>query len=152
VSESDDDSLSADPLYQDRLPDVFCELYIKSSCNHWNPEERTMALLNVATIAEDINAAPGNSVPATIVASVTDAAGVAVTGLTTANFAVATQIVGPGGAIVTLSTVTSSTAGFYNLQVVPLTGNTWKSGVYIFGVAVTHGSDRGQALSSFLLD
>lgn len=111
-----------------------------------------MALLIVSTLSEDTIAAPGNTSRNYIVTSVTDAVGVPVTGLTTANFAVTALIVGPGGALVNISSVTSAAAGFYIVQVVPISGQTWKSGVYIFGVAVTRGSDRGQSLASVLMD
>ena len=61
-------------------------------------------------------------------------------------------IVGPGGALVNISSVTSPAAGFYIVSVAPIPGQTWKSGVYIFGVAVAHGSDHGQSLCSVLMD
>jgi hypothetical protein len=111
-----------------------------------------MALLNVSTLSEDTIAAPGNNAANYVVASVTDAAGVPVTGLAATNFTVTALIVGPGGALVNISTVTSSAPGFYVVSVVPISGQTWKSGVYIFGVAVTRGSDHGQSLCSVLMD
>lgn len=111
-----------------------------------------MALLNVSTLSEDTIAAPANNAANYVVVSVTDAAGVPVSGLTAANFTVTALIVGPGGALVNVSSVTSSAAGFYVVRVVPIPGQTWKSGVYIFGVAVTRGSDHGQSLCSVLMD
>lgn len=113
--------------------------------------EDDMALLNVSTLSEDTIAAPGNNAANYVVVSVTDAAGVPVTGLAAANFTVTALIVGPGGALVNISSVTSS-GGFYIVRVVPIAGQTWKSGVYIFGVAVTRGSDHGQSLCSVLMD
>lgn len=111
-----------------------------------------MALLNVSTLSEDTIAAPGNNATNYVVVSVTDAAGVPVSGLTAANFTVTALIVGPGGALVNVSSVTSSAAGFYIVRVAPIPGQTWKGGVYIFGVAVTRGSDHGQSLCSVLMD
>jgi hypothetical protein len=111
-----------------------------------------MALLLVSTLSEDTVAAPGNNAANYIVASVTDATGVPVTGLAAANFVVTALIVGPGGALVNVSAVSSPAAGFYIVQVVPIAGQTWKSGVYIFGIAVTHGTDHGQSLASVLMD
>ena len=111
-----------------------------------------MARLIVSTLSEDTIAAPGNNAANYIVASVTDANGVPVTGLGAANFSVHAIIVGPGGAQVNVTTVTTAQPGFYLLNLVPIPGQTWKPGVYIFGTAVTHGSDHGQALASVLMD
>jgi len=36
--------------------------------------------------------------------------------------------------------------------VVPIRTETWKSGGYVFAVAVTQGANRGQALTTVLLD
>jgi hypothetical protein len=110
-----------------------------------------MALLLVSTLSEDSIAAPGNNAANYVVVSVTDATGVPVTGLAASNFTVTALIVGPGGALVNISSVISQAAGFYLVQVVPIAGQTWKSGVYIFGVAVTRGTDHGQALASVLM-
>jgi len=111
-----------------------------------------MAHLIVSTLSEDTIAAPGNNAANYITASVTDAAGLPVAGLAVANFAVHALIVGPGGAQVSIASVASAFPGFYLLRVVPIPGQNWKSGVYIFGVAVTHGADHGQSLASVLMD
>jgi hypothetical protein len=113
-----------------------------------------MAQLLVSAIAEDTIAAPGNVKDSYIVASVTDSNGVAVTGLTMANFAVGSPIVGPGGSISHIHTVSTggSVAGVYILRIAPLAGQSWKSGVYIWSVGVTRGADHGQALCTTLMD
>ena len=113
-----------------------------------------MARLIVTAIAEDTIAAPGNVKDSYIVVSVTDSQGVAVTGLTMANFAVGSPIVGPGGSISHINAVSTggSVTGVYILRIAPLAGQTWKSGVYIWSVAVTRGTDHGQALCTTLMD
>jgi hypothetical protein len=42
--------------------------------------------------------------------------------------------------------------GFYHINVVPINTQTWKSGVYIFAVAVTQRTNKGQTLASVLMD
>ena len=107
-----------------------------------------MALLIVTAIAEDTIAAPGNVNDSYIVVSVTDANGVAVTGLTTANFTLGSPIVGPGGSLSHINSVSAggSVTGVYILRVGPLVGQPWKSGVYIGSLGATRGSEHGQAL------
>ena len=113
-----------------------------------------MARLIVTAIAEDTIAAPGNVNDSYIVVSVTDSNGVAVTGLTKANFAVGSPIVGPGGSISHINTVSTggSVTGVYILRIAPLAGQSWKSGVYIWSVGVIRGADHGQALCTTLMD
>ena len=78
---------------------------------------------------------------------------IAVAGLVAANFSLGSEIVGPGGSISHISTVTNGKLpGVYLLQVLPLAGQTWKAGVYIFSVAVSRAADRGTTLCSFLMD
>lgn len=113
-----------------------------------------MARLIVTAIAEDTIAAPGNALDSYIVVSVTDVNGVAVTGLTIANFGLGSPIVGPGGSISHINSVSTagSVTGVYLLRIGPLPGQNWKSGVYIWSVGVTRGSDHGQALCTTLMD
>ena len=112
-----------------------------------------MARLIVSAFSEDTIAAPGNRQPNYIIVSVTDVNGVSVTGLTTANFRTQPMIVGPGGALVNVTGVAAGILpGFYNINVVPIGTETWKAGVYIFAVAVTHGADQGQTLATVLMD
>ncbi len=113
-----------------------------------------MARLIVAAAAEDSIATPGNREPTYIVVSVTDDRGRAVTGLGVSNFRVTPVVVGAGGAEVNImdNIFTASVQGFYMISVVPIQEETWKAGVYIFGVAVERGSDRGQALATVLMD
>ncbi|HVI43214.1 MAG TPA: hypothetical protein VM802_00025 [Chitinophaga sp.] len=112
-----------------------------------------MALLIVSALSEDTIAAPGNANPNYITVSVTDNSGNPVTGLVAANFQVQPMIVAPGGSLVNITTVAAITfPGFYLVNVVPVPGQTWKLGVYIFAVVVVRGADRGQAQCSVLLD
>ena len=113
-----------------------------------------MARLIVNAIAEDTIAAPGNANNSYIVVSVTDVNGVAVTGLTAANFAVGSPIVGPGGSTSHIVSVGpgGSVPGVYIVNIGPLAGQTWKPGVYIWSVAVTSGANRGQMLCNTVMD
>lgn len=112
-----------------------------------------MAILHVQALSEDAIAAPGNRNPNYIVVSVTDASGVPVTGLAASNFQVDPMVVGPGGALVNITSCTvGRLAGTYLLQVVPIKTETWKAGGYLFAVAVDAGGNHGQALCSVLMD
>jgi hypothetical protein len=112
-----------------------------------------MARLIVAAFSEDSIAAPGNRQPNYIIVSVTDSAGIPVTGLGVPNFKVDPMIVGPGGALVNITGVSAGRLpGFYHINVVPIRTETWKAGVYIFAVAVERGVDQGQALATVLMD
>ena len=112
-----------------------------------------MGLFLVSAFSEDTIAAPSNRQPNYIVASVTEADGDPVTGLGVSNFKVDPMVVGPGGALVNIIGVTPGRLpGFYLINVVPISTETWKSGVYIFAVAATRGTDRGQALATVLMD
>jgi hypothetical protein len=112
-----------------------------------------MARLIVVSESEDTIAAPGNRRPNYIVVSVTDADGEPVAGLTKRNFKVDAIIVGPGGALVNISGVAGGRLpGFYIVRVVPIRRETWKSGVYIFGIAVAKRRDKGQTLAKVLMD
>lgn len=86
----------------------------------------------------------------------TDAAGAPVAGLTQPNFQVR-AIVSPDGAPLNIDRCSGGgLLGCYILSVVPsmtdVTTFTWKAGTYVFGVAVTHNLDKGQALASVLMD
>ena len=112
-----------------------------------------MSLLIVNAASEDTIAAPGNRQPNYITVSVTDASGAPVTGLAAADFSVDPMIVGPGGALVNITSVIGGRLpGFYLINVVPIKTETWKSGTYIFAVAVNHSGNHGQNLCSVLMD
>ena len=112
-----------------------------------------MSRLIVEASSEDTIAAPGNRQPNYIEVSVTDVNGVPVTGLGVPNFKVDPMIVGPGGALVNITSVLAGRLpGFYHINVVPINTQTWKSGVYIFAVAVERAADKGQTLTSVLMD
>ncbi len=112
-----------------------------------------MARLVVSVASEDTIAAPGNRQPNYVLVSVTDAKGLPVVGLTAANFKVDPMIVGPGGALVNIVSVTQGRLpGCYFVNVVPIQTQTWKAGVYVFAVAVQRGPDHGQNLTTVLMD
>lgn len=112
-----------------------------------------MARLIVTAFSEDTIAAPGNRQPNYIVVSVTGINGAPVTGLAASNFKVDPMIVGPGGALVNITSVTAGRLpGFYFINVVPIGTQTWKPGVYIFAIAVEKSADKGQALATVLMD
>jgi len=112
-----------------------------------------MSLLIVNAASEDTIAAPGNRQPNYITVSVTNAAGVPTTGLTAGDFSVDPMIVGPGGALVNITSVTAGRLpGFYLIDVLPIRTETWKSGTYIFAVAVSHHGAHGQNLCTVLMD
>jgi hypothetical protein len=112
-----------------------------------------MALLIVTAASEDTIAAPGNRQPNYITVSVTDGAGMPVTGLGINNFQVDPMIVGPGGALVNITRVVGGRLpGFYFVDVVPIRTETWKAGGYIFAVAVQAGGNHGQTLVTVLMD
>jgi hypothetical protein len=112
-----------------------------------------MPKLTLSAIGEDTIASPGNANNLYIIVSVEDPNGVAVSGLAIGNFAIGSEIVGPGGSTSHINTVSNGQLpGVYLLRVLPLAGQTWKAGVYIFSVAVSHGADHGVTLCSFLMD
>lgn len=78
----------------------------------------------------------------------TDVNGVPVTGLAASNFKVYPLLVGPGGYAVNITEVfAQGLPGCYAIKVVPISGGTWKSGMYVFGVAVERGGKPWQACS-----
>jgi hypothetical protein len=104
-------------------------------------------------MSEDAIASPGNRNPNYITVSVTKGDGTPVLGLAQANFKVDPMVVGPGGALVNITSVTGGRLpGTYFIKVVPILAETWKSGTYIFAVAAEHAADRGQTLTSVLMD
>ena len=112
-----------------------------------------MARLIVVAESEDSIAAPGNQRPNYIVVSVTNVNGVPTTGLGVPNFKVDPMIVGAGGALVNIVSVSPGRLpGFYHINVLPIKRQTWKKGVYIFAIAVRRGRDRGQTLAAVLMD
>jgi hypothetical protein len=95
-------------------------------------------------------AAVGNSDPMSLIVSVTDADGVPVSGLTTADFFIDAKRVGAGGSQVEIATIGGGQRGDYALEIVPVTFQgtqyTWAYGRYIFFLAVTRGADQGQTV------
>lgn len=117
-----------------------------------------MARLIVEAIAEDRAAAPGNRLVNHVAVSVTDANGTPVSGLTPSNFQVQTILEAPGGTRVNTEAGGEAPGfqGFYLLRVFPIQTDQvtalWKAGTYIFAVVVTRGPDRGQTLTSVVMD
>jgi hypothetical protein len=112
-----------------------------------------MARLILEAMSEDTIASPGNRQSNYIVASVTDGNGLPVTGLGATNFKVDPMIVGAGGALVNITSVTAGRLpGFYHINVEPIKTETWKQGVYIFAIVVEKASDKGQTLTTVLMD
>jgi hypothetical protein len=103
-------------------------------------------------LAQAAVAAVGNSCPLYVVVSVSDTDGLAVAGLTAANFTISAIIVAAGGAEVEITSVADFEQGDYEIDVVPVididlgTRASWTLGRYIFFLVVTHGGDRGQTL------
>ncbi len=110
-----------------------------------------MALLHVHALATPGLADAGDRDKAYLHVSVIDDAGNAVTGLTTSNITIHSAQVAAGGAALVESSVygPGSAPGFYLVQLVPAGSYSWKAGVFVVGVTVTRGSDRGQTLASF---
>ena len=85
-----------------------------------------MAKLTLHAIGEDTMASPGNESNLYIIVSVEDLNGAAVPGLAIGNFAIGSEIVGPGGSTSHINTVTNGKLpGVYLLQVLPLAGPSW---------------------------
>jgi hypothetical protein len=108
--------------------------------------------MNLTAISENTIAHSGNREPNYILVSVTNQNGGPITGLSATNFKVRALIVGPGGADIEVSRVGGGAEGFYYIDVVPVQSYTWVSGPYIFGVSVTRGAQKGQTLTSQLMD
>lgn len=112
-----------------------------------------MSRLIIAAQSEDTIANPGNRQPNYLAVSVTTEQGIPVNGLNEKNFKVDPMIVGPGGALVDIQRVAPGRLpGTYHVDVLPIRKETWKAGTYIFAVAVESKADRGQTLTSVLMD
>ena len=105
--------------------------------------------LDIAASAENTTAHSGNRQSHYIVASVTDDEdGQPVTGLIPNNFKVVTMVSPNGGVPIQVTDVTEGTLpGFYRINVVPPGNETWKSGDYIFSIAVVNEEAKGQILA-----
>ena len=61
--------------------------------------------------------------------------------------------VGPGGALVNITSVTSGRLpGLYHVYVVLIRTESWKKGIYIFVIAVEKEADNEQTLATVLMD
>ncbi len=102
-----------------------------------------MARLILSAAAEENFAAPGNTSDLVINASITSAAGVPVTGLTSANFSLGSPRVPPGGASSVISSVSASgLSGCYTIRINPAV-NTWLAGTYLYNLRAISGADQG---------
>ena len=108
--------------------------------------------MDVKAIVEDTVSTHSNDDPAYIVISVGDSSGAGVIGLDKANFKLTIEKGDPGSGAGYINSVTSINPGIYRLKVLPLSGQTWKSGVNIFSISVVNGNYRGQTLCSFRVD
>jgi hypothetical protein len=97
-------------------------------------------------------AAAGNSEPMPLVVSVTDADGVPVSGLVSADIFIDAKIVGAGGSQVEIAMTGGGQRGDYAVRIVPVTYQgtqyTWAVGRYLLFLAVTRGADQGQTVCS----
>jgi hypothetical protein len=109
----------------------------------WPLEPRRKPLRRESTIAS----------PPLVAVSVTSGSGEPITGLSASDFRVEAIVVAPGGSDVGVVDLSSrALPGFYLLRVGPHEPQTWKSGVYLFGILVETEDGRGQALARALLD
>lgn len=113
-----------------------------------------MPQLTLVARSEDTIAAPGDRDPNYICVSVNSSdTGRPTTGLTADNFQVDAMIVGPGGALVDIVSVSAGRLpGTYIIRVVPIRRETWKAGVYIFAVAVEIKDHQGLTLCRVRMD
>ena len=112
-----------------------------------------MGQLIVSAEIEDTIAHPRNRQPLYIIVSVTSEDGKPVRGLIKKNFTISAQIMAPAGAGVRILRIHGPrSSGIYHIQVVPVGNTIWKYGRYIFAVIVRKDKDRGQTLTSVLLD
>ena len=111
-----------------------------------------MAKLNVIAIGHDGNAVPGNALALNVIVGVTDNKGVGIVKLKITDFLIGCEIVGPGGSTSYISTATiGKLSGTYLLTLLPIAGQNWYAGVYIFSINVTYGTDHGQTIWSSLM-
>jgi hypothetical protein len=110
--------------------------------------------LIVEAVSEDTIAAPGNKLDNYVLISVTDACGNPLTHLNASNFKIDPMVVGPGGALVDITSVTHSSRidGFYFMDVKPINNYSWKAGVYVFAIAVKDKHRRGQTITKVKMD
>jgi hypothetical protein len=111
-----------------------------------------MSRLEINAVVENSLSAAGNTNPVYIVVSVVDNNGAGVVDLKASHFTLCSEIIGNCGVYSHISSVSSVNSGVYVLRVLPLTGQTWKAGVYVYSVVVHHGVNRGQTLCKFCLN
>ena len=110
-----------------------------------------MAHLNVVVHGNPTTAAAGNRNPAAILISVTNSAGVPVTGIPAANVKYNTMLVGALGSDVVASSFGALTfAGYYRLEVVPIGTANWVMGEFDIAIVVKNNiGDTGQSIAHF---
>jgi hypothetical protein len=114
-----------------------------------------MAKLDVqaVAVAGPPHAVAGNSKPVFIIASITDANGVPVTGIPASGFKVHAPLVAAGGAEIVISTVFephggTTLPGYYRVEVVPFGTFKWLKGLYVIAMSVTKGTNKGQTVTT----
>jgi hypothetical protein len=93
-------------------------------------------------------ARPGTRDKLYLVVSVSNNNGTPRTGLTAGAFQVDPIIVAAGGGGVNIANVAERQPGAYLLEIVPIPAAAWELGRYIFWIAVTAGSNKGQTVCS----
>jgi hypothetical protein len=112
-----------------------------------------MARLTVEAVSEDTVAAAHVARPTNhIVASVTDPNGDPVTGLTAANFRIDPMISGNGAHVNVASVTAGRLPGFYHINVIPSREDEERSGIHVFAIAASRGTDKGQTLATVAVD
>lgn len=112
-----------------------------------------MAKLSIAAITSIARASPGNSERSIICLAITDRDGKGVAGLTETNFRLAQLLGAFGGSLSIIDGVVNQPGtGFYNLDIVPISSNTWDAGVFIFGVTVETEDDDGMKLVKLVIE
>ena len=103
-----------------------------------------MTKIYVSATIEDSISAHGNTQPPHLIVRVEDEKGTPVEGLNIANFSIGSEIIGVGGSLINIRSVSiGKDPGVYLLKLLPLSGQTWKSGVHIFSVTASQERHKG---------
>lgn len=108
-------------------------------------------MARLEAIASATTAAPGNNNAVRVNISVTNERGDPGSGLVQGDFSIDTFVVGAGGSGangITWFREDGQMPGFYHIDVANTAGQTWNTGTYVFGFAVSSGNHNGQTLVS----